>query len=80
MDNVCERSAVLLSGGGKLIQKKTAGNGVTLPWLGKIGALNLSKIYVVGIGPGEYEQMTMRAANALSSCDTIVGYTFMWIW
>lgn len=35
----------------------------------------MSKIYVVGIGPGEYEQMTMRAANTLSSCDTIVGYT-----
>ena len=35
----------------------------------------MSKIYVVGIGPGEYEQMTMRAANSLSSCDTIVGYT-----
>ena len=44
----------------------------------------MSKIYVVGIGPGEYEQMTMRAANALSSCDAakvlekcdiIVGYT-----
>ena len=30
VDNVCERSAVLLSGGGKLIQKKTAGNGVTV--------------------------------------------------
>lgn len=30
---------------------------------------------MVGIGPGEYEQMTMRAANTLSSCDTIVGYT-----
>ena len=27
---MCERSAVLLSGGGKLIQKKTAGNGVTV--------------------------------------------------
>lgn len=35
----------------------------------------LSKIYVVGIGPGQYEQMTMRAANALQACDTIVGYT-----
>ena len=30
VDNVCERSAVLFSGGGKLIQKKTAGNGVTV--------------------------------------------------
>lgn len=35
----------------------------------------MSKIYVVGIGPGEYEQMTMRAANALNQCDVIVGYT-----
>ncbi|MDO4344281.1 MAG: precorrin-3B C(17)-methyltransferase [Eubacteriales bacterium] len=35
----------------------------------------MSKIYVVGIGPGEYEQMTVRAAKALGSCDTIVGYT-----
>lgn len=30
VDNVCERSAVLGSGGGKLIQKKKAGNGITL--------------------------------------------------
>lgn len=35
----------------------------------------MNKIYVVGIGPGEYEQMTMRAANVLNSCDTIIGYT-----
>ncbi len=35
----------------------------------------MNKIYVVGIGPGEYEQMTIKAANALKSCDTIIGYT-----
>ncbi len=35
----------------------------------------MNKIVVVGIGPGEYEQMTMRAANALNACDTIIGYT-----
>jgi len=35
----------------------------------------LRKIYVVGIGPGSYEQMTIRAANVLESCDVIVGYT-----
>lgn len=40
-----------------------------------IGVWILSKIYVVGIGPGQYEQMTMRAAEALRACDTIVGYT-----
>ena len=35
----------------------------------------MSKIYVVGIGPGEYDQMTMKAIKALENCDTIVGYT-----
>lgn len=35
----------------------------------------MNKIYVVGIGPGEYEQMTLRAIRALENCDTIVGYT-----
>ena len=35
----------------------------------------MSKVIVVGIGPGEYEQMTVKAVNALNSCDTIVGYT-----
>jgi len=35
----------------------------------------LKKIYVVGIGPGAYEQMTIRAAKALESCEVIIGYT-----
>lgn len=35
----------------------------------------MSKIYVVGIGPGAYEKMTIQASNALKECDTIVGYT-----
>lgn len=32
------------------------------------------KLFVVGIGPGAYEEMTLRAANALKSCELIVGY------
>ena len=35
----------------------------------------MNKIMVVGIGPGEYEQMTVRAAQALAKADVIVGYT-----
>lgn len=31
-------------------------------------------IYVVGIGPGGYEKMTMEAAAVLERCDVIVGY------
>lgn len=34
----------------------------------------MSKLYVVGIGPGNYENMTIRADLALKSCDLIVGY------
>ena len=33
------------------------------------------KLYIVGIGPGNYEQMTIRAAEILKTCDVIVGYT-----
>ena len=29
---------------------------------------------MVGIGPGDYEEMTIRAVNALKACDVIVGY------
>lgn len=35
----------------------------------------MSKIYVVGIGPGAYEKMTIEAASALKNCDVIIGYT-----
>ncbi len=35
----------------------------------------MNKVYVVGIGPGEYEKMTIQAARILESCDVIVGYT-----
>lgn len=33
------------------------------------------KLYVVGIGPGSWDQMTIQAANALEKSDMIVGYT-----
>lgn len=33
------------------------------------------KIYVVGIGPGAYEEMTGAAVRALEESDIIVGYT-----
>lgn len=34
----------------------------------------MGKVSVVGIGPGDYEDMTLRADRALRSCDVIVGY------
>lgn len=35
----------------------------------------MSKIYVVGIGPGAYDQMTGKAIAALEKSDVIIGYT-----
>lgn len=35
----------------------------------------MKRLYVVGIGPGEYEQMTIKAVNALEESQLIVGYT-----
>ena len=34
----------------------------------------LGKVIVVGIGPGNYENMTVRADRALQACDVIIGY------
>ena len=34
----------------------------------------MGKVVVVGIGPGNYENMTIRADEALKACDAIVGY------
>lgn len=35
----------------------------------------MNQIYVVGMGPGGADQMTVQAGKVLESCDTIVGYT-----
>ena len=37
--------------------------------------MSKQKIYVVGIGPGAYQEMTGAAVAALEQSDVIVGYT-----
>ena len=34
----------------------------------------MAKLYVVGLGPGDYDNMTVRADRALQECDSIIGY------
>lgn len=36
----------------------------------------MAKVYVVGIGPGGKEHMTLKALETIRKCDVIVGYTF----
>ena len=38
----------------------------------------MRKLYVVGIGPGSYDGMTVGAVKALEKADLIVGYTRRW--
>lgn len=35
----------------------------------------MNQVYVVGMGPGSGDQMTVQARKVLESCDLIVGYT-----
>lgn len=35
----------------------------------------MKKIYVVGLGPGDFNKMTFEAKEVLESCDIIVGYS-----
>lgn len=36
----------------------------------------MKKIVVVGLGPGERDQMTFEAAKVLERCDVLVGYQY----
>lgn len=48
-----------------------------LPWQSRSGSggFVLNKIYIVGMGPGAYEEMTVRAVKTLEECEVIIGYT-----
>ena len=35
----------------------------------------MNKLYVIGIGPGEYEQMTLKAIHAMEKSEVSIGYT-----
>jgi precorrin-3B C17-methyltransferase len=36
----------------------------------------MAKLYVIGIGPGSVENMTLRALNAIKKSQIVVGYSF----
>jgi len=90
-DNVCERSAIYGSiadisktynpkdycsrADAKLIAKKTVDKSVTMALALCEKVKPLKKLYVVGIGPGKAEGMTIEAKRALERSRTIVGYT-----
>jgi len=83
-DNVCER-AVSACGCKKLIVSKESFDGMTFAAGVLDGNIAVrseekdckksGKVFVVGIGPGNYENMTVKAVKKLKECDVIAGYT-----
>lgn len=82
VENVCERAAMM--GADQLIVKKTAIDGVTVAVAEKQLEICLERtpeenpggiVQVIGIGPGNYENMTIRADKALQEADVIIGYS-----
>lgn len=87
-DNVCER-AVAACGCKKIIVTKESSDGMTFAaGVIECNVINdfvrtcdadfgrkSGKVSVVGIGPGNYENMTIKAVQTLKACDVIAGYT-----
>lgn len=84
--NVCERAAVA-AGARKILREKTSRDGMTICigmapvqmyWNEQdkaCGDAPKGHLFVVGIGPGNFEGMTAQAAKALEKSDTIIGYS-----
>jgi precorrin-3B C17-methyltransferase len=66
---VCESAALLSSGSKSLIVPK-----VSFKRAVTIAVATRGKLFLVGIGPGDLEQMTFKAREAISNSEVVVGY------
>ncbi len=79
---VCEPAAMLSAGTERLLVQKTRTGNMTVAVAriesepSKAGDVQrpLGTVFVIGLGPGAREQMTLRAREALLASDAIVGY------
>ena len=72
--NVSARAAALSAGTGyRMISDMVKKDGMTMAFAGAFHA-GEKKLYVVGIGPGKPEGMTIEAMQALSESEVIAGY------
>ncbi len=69
---VCESAALLSSGGDSLIIPKVSFRRTVTIAVARSAAGG--KLFLVGIGPGDPEQMTFRAREAISNSEVVVGY------
>ncbi len=75
---VCESAAILSSGNASLIVPKTGfARTVTVAVASVITEQpeKKGKLFLVGIGPGAHEHMTLKAREAIEQSEVVVGYT-----
>jgi cobalt-precorrin 5A hydrolase/precorrin-3B C17-methyltransferase len=66
---VCEAAALLSSGSDSLLVPKISHKRAVT-----IAVAARGKLFLVGIGPGDAEQMTFRAREAINQSEVVVGY------
>jgi len=66
--SVCEAAAILASRSGALIVPKRSSRNATV-------AIGPNQLYIVGIGPGSLEHLTLRATEVLQSVACVAGYS-----
>lgn len=75
---VAEPAALLASGANKLLVPKQRIGNVTVAVAENRGRTSSTcptgKLYIVGIGPGDIEQITPYAGQAIANSDVVVGY------
>ena len=72
---VSEPCALLASNGdGKFLEQKYIQSGKQYQFMRRNLEMSKGKIYVVGIGPGNMEDISVRAYKTLKNVDVIAGY------
>lgn len=75
---VCESAAILSSGNPSLIVPKESFARTVTVAVAPLAAKQpekRGKLFLVGIGPGSYEHMTLKAREAIEQSEVVVGYT-----
>lgn len=73
---VCEPAAILASDGGELIVPKRKSAHATVAVARRIEmALTGGQLWLVGIGPGPLDLMTVAARRAIRYADVVIGYS-----
>ena len=74
---VCESAAILSSGNPSLIVPKTSFARTVTVAVAPLTAQpeKKGKLFLVGIGPGSHEHMTLKAREAIEQSEVVVGYT-----